>query len=341
MTVSPRVALVLFGALALLAMSPWATPPIALAAGAAFGLGIGNAWPGRTRAAAKWLLQASVVGLGFGIPLATVARAGLSGIGYTIAGIAFTLALGTLLGRWLRIERETSLLITVGTGICGGSAIAAVGQAIGAKAEAMTVSLATVFMLNAVALYLFPPIGALLHLSPHQFAVWAAIAIHDTSSVVGAAAVYGQDALHDATVLKLARALWIIPLTLVAAHVTRRRAAEARAQSRANATGDAGRGGEAPETEGAESGPALPWFIGVFLLATMVRSVMPAGGLPALGVLVSAARTGLSLTLFLIGAGLTRATLRQVGARPFAQGVLLWMCVAGATLGAVYAWVGS
>jgi len=330
------ISLLLFGALAAYAISPWSSPALALAAGAAFGLSLGNAWPDRTRLAAKWLLQASVVGLGFGIPLAAVARAGLAGIGYTAAGIAFALTLGVVLGRWLRIERETSLLITVGTGICGGSAIAAVGQAIGAKSEAMTVSLATVFLLNGVALYIFPPIGHLLHLSPHQFAVWAAIAIHDTSSVVGAAAVYSQDALQEATVLKLARALWIVPLTFVAATVTRRRADRRAAVLASQSIDDAA--GE-PATEGAESGPQVPWFIGVFLVATVVRSAMPAGGLPALDIIVQLAQTGLSLTLFLIGTGLTRAALRQVGARPFAMGVLLWIGVGGSTLWAVCRWI--
>ena len=338
MPASPRLSFILFATLAAYALSPWASPPLALATGAAFGLTIGNAWPDRTRHAAKWLLQASVVGLGFGIPLAAVARAGLAGIGYTAAGIAFALTLGVLLGRWLRIERETSLLITVGTSICGGSAIAAVGQAIGARPEAMTVSLATVFMLNGVALYLFPAIGHWLHLSPHQFAVWAAIAIHDTSSVVGAAAVYSHDALQDATVLKLARALWIVPLTLAAAAMTRRRAATATVAAARARDGIDDAASEA-QSEGAESGPQLPWFIGVFLLATVVRSFLPDNGLPALGVAVQVAKLGLSLTLFLIGTGLTRATLRLVGARPFAQGVLLWFGVGGATLWAVSRWV--
>ena len=285
--------------------------------GATFALAIGNPFPRRSAATASWLLKASVVGLGFGMPLAAVARAGASGIAYTVGGIALALALGTLLGRWLRVDRDTSLLVTVGTAICGGSAIAAVGAATAARTEAMTVSLATVFVLNGVALFIFPPIGHALGLSQEQFAVWAAVAIHDTSSVVGAASAYGARALESATVLKLARALWIVPLTLAAAAWHRRRTAAGSAR---------------PAVK-------LPWFIGLFLLAAVVRSITPAGATPILDVLVTAARAGLVLTLFLIGAGLSRETLRVVGARPLVQGVLAWVVIGGAALWAVWRWV--
>lgn len=306
-----------FLALALFALTPWASPPLALGLGAGFALALGNPFEGSTARASKWLLQACVVGLGFGMPLAAVARAGATGVGYTVAGIATALALGLLLGRWLRVERATSFLITAGTSICGGSAIAAVGPAIGAGAEAMSVSLATVFVLNAVALYLFPPLGHLLELSQGQFAVWAAVAIHDTSSVVGAASAYGPEALESATVLKLARALWIVPLALGAAAWVRRGGAEAGQGARVR----------------------LPWFIGAFVLAALARTLLPAAALPALDGLARAARAGLVLTLFLIGAGLTRATLRAVGVRPLVQGVLLWAAVAGLALLAVRSWV--
>lgn len=304
-------------AVAAFCLTPWASPALALALGAAFALVLGNPFAARTSRASKWLLQACVVGLGFGMPLAAVARAGASGIGYTVAGIATALLLGTLLGRWLRVEGKTAFLITAGTSICGGSAIAAVGPAIGAGPEAMSVALATVFVLNAVALYLFPPLGHLLRLSQGQFAVWAAIAIHDTSSVVGAASAYGAQALQGATVLKLARALWIVPLSLGSAAYVRRRSAYARPESRA----------------------ALPWFIGLFVLAAVVRSVLPAATVPVLDGVAHAARVGLVLTLFLIGAGLSRSTLRAVGVRPLVQGVLLWVAVGGLTLLAVWRWV--
>lgn len=308
----------LFAALALFCLTPWASPALALALGAAMALTVGNPFAAGTGRASKLLLQACVVGLGFGMPLAAVAAAGASGIGYTVAGIAASLALGTLIGRWLRVERVTSLLITAGTSICGGSAIAALGPVLGAGAEAMSVSLATVFVLNAVALYLFPAVGHALELSQQQFAVWAAVAIHDTSSVVGAAAAYGPEALRGATVLKLARALWIVPLTLGVAAWVRRPGEIA---------GQAGRE--------AAAGAGIPWFIGFFLLAAGVRTAAPASAGPVLDGVVRAARAGLVLTLFLIGAGLSRATLRAVGARPMLQGVLLWVSVATSALLAV------
>ena len=309
-----------FLALAAFTLTPWASPAVALALGGAFALAVGNPFAERSRKVSKWLLQACVVGLGFGMPLAAVARAGETGGAWTVAGIATALLLGVALGRWLQVEGRTAFLITAGTSICGGSAIAAVGPAIGAGAEAMSVSLATVFVLNAVALYLFPAIGHALGLSQGQFAVWAAIAIHDTSSVVGAASAYGAQALQTATVLKLARALWIVPLALTAAAVARRRARRA------------GRGDGGGKV-------ALPWFIGLFVLAAVVRTVLPPAADPTLDLLAHLARTGLVLTLFLIGAGLTRATLRAVGVRPLLQGLLLWACVATLTLLAVWRWV--
>ncbi|HEX2189086.1 MAG TPA: putative sulfate exporter family transporter [Longimicrobiaceae bacterium] len=327
-TLAPRTALdpqptaaahrLLFFALALFCLTPWASPALALGLGAVLALTLGNPFPERTARTSKKLLQACVVGLGFGMPLAAVWTAGATGIGYTVAGIATALALGMLIGRWLRVERNTSMLITAGTSICGGSAIAAVGPVIGAGAEAMSVSLATVFVLNAVALYLFPPVGHWLGLSQEQFAVWAAVAIHDTSSVVGAAAAYGEEALRSATVLKLARALWIVPLTLGAALLVRRPGDRYAADGR-QAAANAG----------------IPWFIGLFLLAALTRTVLPPSAAPALDAVARAARTGLVLTLFLIGAGLSRATLRAVGVRPLVQGVLLWAAVASLALLAV------
>jgi uncharacterized integral membrane protein (TIGR00698 family) len=300
----------------LFTLTPWASPPLALALGAALALLVGNPSPEWTGLAARTLLQAAIVGLGFGMPLGVVLSAGATGVGYTALGLAAALGLGLGLGRWLRIEQRTSVLITAGTSICGASAIAAVGPAIGATAEAMSVALATIFILNAIALYLFPFLGHLLDLTQHQFAVWAALAIHDTSSVVGAAASFGPAALGEATVLKLARALWIVPLTIGAAslvhaprHGTRRRA-------------------------------TVPWFVGAFVLAALVRSLLPPSAAPALDAVARGARTVLALTLFLIGLGLTRATLANVGLRPMLQGVLLWAALGSLTLVAVMRWVG-
>ena len=302
----------LFLTLAALSLTPAVSPGLALALGVGLALTLGNPFAVESARLSKTLLKASVVGLGFGLSLPTVLEVGAAGVGVTAAGIAFALAVGLALGRALGVDRSTGTLISGGTAICGGSAIAALGPVIGAGAEAMAVSLATVFVLNGVALYAFPLIGGALDLSQHQFAIWAAVAIHDTSSVVGAAATYGPEALAEATVLKLTRALWIIPLVLVASALRRRQG-----------------GGEARVT--------IPWFIGLFVLASAVVALVPAGA-PVYDVLVTLARRGLVLTLFLIGAGLSRATLRAVGVRPFVQGVLLWLAVAGVSLAAIRAW---
>ena len=316
----PLLPLAAFGLAAGFALTPWATPALALALGTLLSLTLGNPAPALTARGARHLLQAAVVGLGFGMPLSAVVSAGRTGILYTVAGIATALTLGLLLGRRLKVERQTSLLITAGTSICGGSAIAALGPAIGARSEAMSVALATVFVLNAVALYLFPPVGHLLHLSQHQFAVWAAIAIHDTSSVVGAAASYGPVALGQATVLKLARALWIVPLTLAASAAARRSGAH-------------------PATAAGAPTVRVPWFIGLFVLAAAARSLLPAAAGPVLDGLAGLAKTALVLTLFLIGTGLSRPTLRAVGVRPLVQGVLLWVTVGGLALLLAARWV--
>jgi uncharacterized integral membrane protein (TIGR00698 family) len=235
--------------------------------------------------------------------LSVVLQAGRSGFLLAAATIAATLLLGAVLGRWLKIERRTSLLLSVGTAICGGSAIAAVGTVTGAEEGEMTVALGTVFLLNAVALYLFPAVGHLLHLSPHQFGVWAGIAIHDISSVVGATAHYGGDALQTATAVKLSRALWIVPVSFVAARWYRGRRAD---RSRVS--------------------PPIPWFIGLFLLASIGRTLIPS--VAAHTEFVShLATVGLTVTLFLIGSGLSRQTIVAVGWRPLVQGLLLWLFI--------------
>lgn len=303
----------LFLSLAALTLLPAVTPAAALGAGAVLGLGLGNPYAARSAKVSKWLLKACVVGLGFGMSLPAVLAVGGAGVGMTALGIAFALAVGVGLSRALRVEPITGALVSGGTAICGGSAIAALGPALGAGAEAMGVALATVFLLNGVALYVFPAIGLWLDLSQHQFAVWAAIAIHDTSSVVGAAATYGPEALAEATVLKLTRALWIVPLTLAAAWWRRR-------------------------TADAEVRVSVPWFIGLFVLASAVVALFPSAE-PIYGGIVAVAKQGLVLTLFLIGAGLSRETLRAVGVRPLVHGVLLWAAVAGVSLAAVLAWV--
>lgn len=298
--------------LVIFTLSPWASPPIALALGLAVALSVGNPYPALNGKPARYLLQASVVLLGFGMNLTAVYEAGKNGILFTIATIFGTLVLGYFVGRVLTVNRKTSDLISAGTAICGGSAIAAVGPAVRAKNEEMSVSLGTVFILNSIALLVFPLIGHSLDLSQGQFGVWAAIAIHDTSSVVGASQTYGAEALAIATTVKLARALWIAPVALLFAYIYRN----------------------------SESGPkakiAVPWFIFLFLLATVVRTYAPPSVLPSIfDSLVNLAKAGMTLTLFLIGAGLSRATLKKVGVRPLIQGVILWVVISVVALAAV------
>lgn len=297
---------VFYGLLAL-ALSPWSSPPLALALGIAFALTSPAPAPARMRGLTKLLLQASVVGLGFGMNLHQVLDAGAHGFAYTAGGLAFALAAGWGLGRLLGVDAKTSYLVSVGTAICGGSAIAAVGPVVGADEEQMSVSLGTVFLLNSAALLLFPPIGHALGLSQPQFGLWAALAIHDTSSVVGAAMRYGPEALAVGATVKLARALWIVPVCLATAALLR---------SKAKA--------------------AWPWFILLFVLAAAIATFFPQGG-TVWRAFHAVAKAGLTMTLFLIGTGLSRAALRKVGARPLIQGVALWALVAGLSLALIRA----
>jgi uncharacterized integral membrane protein (TIGR00698 family) len=293
-----------FVALLLFCVTPWCSPPIALAVGLAFALTLGS--PFKTSKATKLLLQCSVVGLGFGMNLGKVVQAGRAGILFTIATIVGTLAIGYALGRAMHLSSGTAHLISSGTAICGGSAIAAVGPVIGASDEEMSVSLGTIFILNSIALFVFPVIGAALHLTQTQFGVWAGIAIHDTSSVVGAAAAFGAEALQVATTVKLTRALWIVPLTLGTAFAFRKQGAKV----------------------------TLPWFILFFLLASVVRTYVPAPQL-TWDVLVRIARVGLTVTLFLIGSSLSRESLKKVGIRPLILGVVLWIAISAVGLWSV------
>jgi len=277
----------------------FASPPLALALGLAVALLLGNAFPEFTGRWSKLLLQMSVVGLGFGMNLSEVLHAGRVGFLYTLVGITFAGACGLLLGRLFSVERTPAMLISVGTAICGGSAIAAVGPVLDANEDDMAVSLGTVFILNAIALFVFPLMVHRLSLSQTQFGLWAALAIHDTSSVVGAAAKYGSLALAVATSVKLTRALWIVPVTVGVAMFSGRRV---RLQ--------------------------IPWFILFFLLTAIVRSYSPHSFMPVYGTLLAVAKIGLAVTLFLIGSALSRDAIARVGIRPLAQGVVLWLIVA-------------
>lgn len=287
------------------AASGLVSPGVALAAGLVYGLSLEHPFQVESKRLIKFLLQASVVMLGFGMNLQQVVHAGRSGFLYTAITITVALSAGMLLGRVLRVKNGQAFLISVGTAICGGSAIAAVGPVMNATEEEMAVSLGTVFVLNSVALLLFPWIGGRLHMTQTQFGLWAALAIHDTSSVVGAAAKYGALALVVGTTVKLARALWIVPLAVATAAVKK---SKARIQ--------------------------WPWFILYFCLAAVMNTYVPFAAnlyhaFSRLGT------DGLTVTLFLIGTGLSRKTIREVGARPMMQGVLLWAVMAVGTLWAI------
>jgi len=301
---------VLFVAGLAFCLTPWASPPLALLVGLAFGAVASHPYPGESRQISKYMLQAAVVGLGFGMNLHQVLRAGSSGFIYTAVGIAFALAVGTAIARIVAVDQRAAFLISTGTAICGGSAIAAVGPVLGATEDEMSVSLGTVFLLNSVALLTFPAIGIAFQLSQTQFGLWAALAIHDTSSVVGACAKYGPIALAVGTTVKLARALWIVPITVATA-----------------------------VAKGSKTRIQWPWFILLFCLAAMLNTYF-LEGLPVYQFLARTGKLMLVFTLFLIGATLSPSALRKVGPRPLIQGVLLWAVVAVASLLAIRAgWI--
>ena len=314
-------------------LTPWATPALALAFGIVLALAVDNPYPQVSKHTARILLQACVVALGFGMNLAVVLEAGRSGMLFAAGSITGTLVLGYFAGRFLKINLKTSALITAGTAICGGSAIAAVGSVIGAAEGEMTVAMGTVFLLNAVALYVFPIVGHALHLSQTQFGTWAGVAIHDISSVVGAASRYGLPALQTATAVKLSRALWIVPVALGAAVAFRRsQPAPVPSEGARRGLADTTVGFDPSQTPRKAQGKIqVPWFIGLFLLASMARSFVP--GVAVLSPMIShLATVGLTLTLFLIGAGISRKTLRAVGWKPMAQGILLWLVISAGSL---------
>lgn len=303
---------VVFLLLILFCLSPYGSPPIALALGLLVAFTFGNPFPALAGKPTRILLQASVILLGFGMDLGAVYKAGKDGIIFTIVTIFGTLVLGYLVGRMLEVGAKTSSLISSGTAICGGSAIAAVAPVIDADADEISISLGTVFVLNSVALFLFPVIGHALDLSQNQFGVWSAIAIHDTSSVVGASAAYGPEAMTIATTVKLARALWIAPVALLFAFIYRKGDGASKAKI------------------------AIPWFIFLFLLAAAARTFASPSILPSIfDSLINLAKAGMIVTLFLIGASLSRKTLKAVGVRPLLQGVILWVTISAAALWAV------
>ncbi len=297
---------IIFVALILFCLTSFVTPPIALLLGLIVANFSGHPFLSDNHKATNILLQISVVGLGFGMNVTSAFSAGKEGFFFTIASILSTLILGTFLGKWLNIERKTSHLISCGTAICGGSAIAAVAPVIKSGENQTSVALGVIFILNSVALFLFPAVGHWLGLTQKEFGLWCAIAIHDTSSVVGAANKFGSEALQIATTVKLARALWIIPVALVTAVIFKNK----------------------------KSRIKIPYFIGLFIVAMMMNTYISTTALIA-PYLVSIAKTGLTVTLFLIGAGLNKNLLKSVGIRPLFQGVLLWMFIAILSLVAI------
>ena len=282
------------------AFSAWVTPPVALFLGLAFALLCGQAYPKFNKKVSKKLLQYSVIGLGFGMNLHASLASGKEGMMFTILSVIGTMLIGMFIGRkLLKVSRDTSYLISSGTAICGGSAIAAVGPVIKAKDSDMSVALATIFVLNAIALFIFPVLGEWLGLTQQEFGTWAAIAIHDTSSVVGAGAAYGEEALQVATTIKLTRALWIIPLALVTSFIFK--------------------------TEGKKV--SIPWFILWFIVAILMNTYV-LDSVPEVGKAISGlARKGLIITMFFIGASLSTDVLKAVGVKPLVQGVLLWLVI--------------
>lgn len=287
------------------AFSSWVTPPVALFVGLAFALLCGQAYPKFNKKVSKKLLQYSVVGLGFGMNLHASLASGKEGMLFTIISVMGTMILGMFIGRkLLKVNRDTSYLISSGTAICGGSAIAAVGPVIKAKDSDMSVALATIFVLNAIALFIFPVFGNWLGLTQQEFGTWAAIAIHDTSSVVGAGAAYGEEALQVATTIKLTRALWIIPLALVTSVIFKN-------------------GGKKIN---------IPWFILWFVVAILINTYL-LDSVPEVGKAIAGlARKGLIVTMFFIGASLSTDVLKAVGVKPLLQGVLLWVVISVGSL---------
>ena len=294
------------------AYGAWVTPPVALFLGLTFALVCGQAHPKFNKKMSKYLLQYSVVGLGFGMNLHASLASGREGMEFTILSVFGTLLIGWVIGRkLLKVGRDTSYLISSGTAICGGSAIAAVGPVLRAKDSDMSVALGTIFVLNAIALFIFPIVGHALGMSQQDFGTWAAIAIHDTSSVVGAGAAYGEEALRVATTIKLTRALWIIPVAILTSFIFKSKGQRV----------------------------SIPWFIFFFILAMVFNTYVL--GTSATGIAIGngindLARKMLTVTLFFIGASLSRDVLRTVGLRPLVQGVLLWVVISLGTLGYIY-----
>jgi len=296
--ISSLVKKIIFIVAIICCFTPFVDPPLALLIGFIIAQTIGHPFIQFNQKATSWLLKISVIGLGFGMNIHHAIEAGKSGLLFTFFSITLTLLFGWLIGKWMKVDGKTSFLISSGTAICGGSAIAAVSPIVNADAKQMSVALGTVFILNSVALLIFPSIGHWLNLSQQQFGLWCAIAIHDTSSVVGASAKYGHEALQIATTIKLERALWIIPLSIITVLFSK---------------------GETKKI-------SIPYFIGFYILTMCIGTYFPEYT-TQYSLLVLLAKKGLTVTLFLIGAGLSIDAIKSVGVKPLLQGVALWVLI--------------
>ena len=309
LNVSTNARIIIFILCIILCLTPFVSPAVALLMGLLIAQFTGHPYLHLNHKATHLLLQASVVGLGFGMNVHSALHAGKEGILFTIASISGTLVFGYFLGKWFNIEKKTSFLISSGTAICGGSAIAAISPVIKAEEKQISVALGCIFILNSVALFVFPVVGHYLNLSQSQFGLWCAIAIHDTSSVVGAASKYGTHALEVATTVKLARALWIIPVAFLSSFLFKNNSRKIK----------------------------VPYFIGLFILAMIINTYVPAVSFIS-PYIIKIAKAGLTLTLFLIGAGLSRAVLLSVGFKPLFQSILLWLAISASALYAIIHW---
>lgn len=306
LNVNPLTKKIVFISCIILCLSSLVSPTLALLLGIIVAQFTGHPYMVLNHKGTSLLLQFSVVGLGFGMNVHSALQAGREGVIFTIFSIIGTLILGYFIGKWFRIEKKTSYLISSGTAICGGSAIAAISPVILAEEKQVSVALGCIFIFNALALLIFPLVGHYFHLSQNQFGLWCAIAIHDTSSVVGAASKFGAKALEVATTVKLARALWIIPVAFLSTFLFKNPSKKI----------------------------SFPYFIILFILAIIAHTYFPA--IAVLSVyLTGIAKAGLTLTLFLIGAGLSRKILLAVGFRPLLQGLLLWVMISITALYAV------
>ena len=294
----PAITSVLFVILCLACLLPVVNPPIALAAGIVFAQFFQNPFQQKTQTSINWLLKLSVIGLGFGMNIDKALAAGKAGFLFTIISISLTIGLGILIGKIFKIDQKIAKLISSGTAICGGSAIAAISPIIKADAKQISIAIGSVFLLNSLALFLFPVLGHYFNMSQHQFGIWSAIAIHDTSSVVGAAQVYGNEALEIATTVKLARALWILPVSVLFALSSHTELKKIK----------------------------IPYFIGLFILAIIANTYIPNIEFVAPGI-VSVSKMGLTLVLFLIGSTLNYKSFIQVGIKPVILAVFIWIFI--------------